>query len=72
MSKGAKVLAGGELPNGNGQFYPPTVVTEVTKEMRIWKEEVFGPVRHLTFSRCHSLLTSFFTSEFRKEVMGRN
>jgi acyl-CoA reductase-like NAD-dependent aldehyde dehydrogenase len=31
-----------DLPNG--QFYPPTVLTDVTPSMRIWKEEVFGPV----------------------------
>jgi len=27
-----------------GQFYPPTVLTGVTRAMRIWREEVFGPV----------------------------
>jgi hypothetical protein len=41
-----QVLAGGKLPQsgGGGQFYPPTVVTDVTPDMRIWEEEVFGPV----------------------------
>jgi acyl-CoA reductase-like NAD-dependent aldehyde dehydrogenase len=46
LSKGARVLAGG-APNaaaGAGQFYPPTVVTGVTRDMAIWHEEVFGPV----------------------------
>jgi len=44
--KGAKVLAGGSLVNSSstGQFYPPTIVAGVTREMRIWNEEVFGPV----------------------------
>lgn len=40
-----QVLAGGELPAaGDGQFYPPTVIAGVTPDMRIWQEEVFGPV----------------------------
>ena len=38
-------MAGGALPVGmEGQFYPPTVLAGVTCQMRIWKEEVFGPV----------------------------
>jgi benzaldehyde dehydrogenase (NAD) len=40
-AKGAKVLAGGE-PDGN--LIPPTVLTGVTPEMRIYSEETFGPV----------------------------
>ena len=42
-----QVAAGGKLPaqrGAAGQFYPPTVVTGVTPAMRIWQEEVFGPV----------------------------
>ncbi|MGC4875701.1 NADP-dependent succinic semialdehyde dehydrogenase [Micromonospora sp. DT43] len=45
--KGATVLCGGELPTGDGWFYPPTVVTDLTPEMRMWSEEVFGPVAGL-------------------------
>eukprot|EP00210_Caulerpa_lentillifera_P007017 g6711.t1 len=44
VSQGAKVEIGGVFPEGSGQFYPPTVLTGVHREMRIWKEEVFGPV----------------------------
>ncbi|MGI5522161.1 NADP-dependent succinic semialdehyde dehydrogenase [Micromonospora sp. CA-259024] len=44
---GATVLCGGELPTGDGWFYPPTVVTDLTPEMRMWSEEVFGPVAGL-------------------------
>ncbi len=29
---------------GSGHFYPPTVIKDVTPDMRIWHEEVFGPV----------------------------
>ena len=46
VSKGAKLLAGGDktaAPPG-GQFYPPTVITDVKAGMRILDEEVFGPV----------------------------
>ena len=46
VAKGAKVLAGGKLPTHlAGQFYPPTVLTNINKNMEIWSEEVFGPVR---------------------------
>lgn len=27
-----------------GAYYPPTIITDITTDMRIWKEEVFGPV----------------------------
>lgn len=43
-SKGAKVLAGGYLPVGPGQYYPPTVIAGVDRSMKIFYEEVFGPV----------------------------
>lgn len=43
-AKGARVLAGGYLPGGPGQFYPPTVITDVDPSMKIYYEEVFGPV----------------------------
>jgi acyl-CoA reductase-like NAD-dependent aldehyde dehydrogenase len=44
--QGARVVCGGELPNcrHGSQFYPPTVVVGVTPVMRIFQEEVFGPV----------------------------
>jgi succinate-semialdehyde dehydrogenase/glutarate-semialdehyde dehydrogenase len=44
VAKGATVLVGGKRPDGPGWFYPPTVVTGVTKKMRMYGEEVFGPV----------------------------
>ncbi|MEU7803649.1 NADP-dependent succinic semialdehyde dehydrogenase [Micromonospora arborensis] len=44
---GATVLCGGEPPTGDGWFYPPTVVTDLTPQMRMWSEEVFGPVAGL-------------------------
>ncbi|MDG4780412.1 NADP-dependent succinic semialdehyde dehydrogenase [Micromonospora sp. WMMD961] len=47
VENGATVLCGGELPGGDGWFYPPTVVTDLTPQMRMWTEEVFGPVAGL-------------------------
>ncbi|MGW5772877.1 NADP-dependent succinic semialdehyde dehydrogenase [Streptomyces longwoodensis] len=44
---GARVLCGGERPEGPGWFYPPTVVADVDREMRIHREETFGPVATL-------------------------
>ncbi len=44
VSKGAKVLTGGQIPDGPGYFYPPTVLAGVSKDARILQEEVFGPV----------------------------
>ena len=47
VDKGATVLCGGEKPAGEGWYYPPTVVTDLRPEMRMWAEEVFGPVAGL-------------------------
>lgn len=47
VDHGATVLCGGEPPSGDGWFYPPTVVTDLTPTMRMWGEEVFGPVAGL-------------------------
>lgn len=44
VSKGAKVLTGGEVPSGEGYFYPPTVLSGVPANAEILKEEIFGPV----------------------------
>ena len=41
-SKGAKVVRGGKRLEGN--FYEPTLLSDVTTEMRCTKEEIFGPV----------------------------
>jgi len=44
--RGAKVVTGGNSLEEKlgGAFFEPTVLTEVTSDMRVWKEEVFGPV----------------------------
>ncbi len=47
-AKGAEVLLGGEEMDGNGYFYKPTILTNITPDMRIAKEETFGPVAPIT------------------------
>ncbi|MEU8379925.1 NADP-dependent succinic semialdehyde dehydrogenase [Streptosporangium sp. NPDC048865] len=47
VSAGATVLCGGRRMDGPGWFYPPTVITGITPDMRIYLEEVFGPVASL-------------------------
>ena len=42
--KGAKVLVGGEIPSGEGYFYPPTVLMSVPETCDILQNEIFGPV----------------------------
>ncbi|WP_405628249.1 NADP-dependent succinic semialdehyde dehydrogenase [Streptomyces sp. NBC_01174] len=49
LAKGATVLCGGGRPAGldRGWFYEPTVLTGITPDMRIHREETFGPVATL-------------------------
>ena len=42
--KGAEVLLGGEIPSGEGYFYPPTVLKSVPESCEILSNEIFGPV----------------------------
>ncbi|GAA2405344.1 NADP-dependent succinic semialdehyde dehydrogenase [Streptomyces coeruleofuscus] len=44
---GAEVLCGGERPDGPGWYYAPTILAGITREMRIHREEAFGPVATL-------------------------
>ncbi|HHE54518.1 MAG TPA: NAD-dependent succinate-semialdehyde dehydrogenase [Caldithrix abyssi] len=44
IEKGAKLLLGGKQISGNGNFYEPTVFTNVKKGMPVYEEETFGPV----------------------------
>lgn len=45
VEKGAKIIIGGKTPEDlQGAFYEPTILTNVTKDMKVWNEEVFGPV----------------------------
>ena len=44
IEKGAKVIIGGTRPkNLQGAYYLPTILTNISKEMRVWEEETFEP-----------------------------
>jgi succinate-semialdehyde dehydrogenase/glutarate-semialdehyde dehydrogenase len=47
LSKGAKVAVGGKPDARGGLFFQPTILTGVTTEMKIAREETFGPVAPL-------------------------
>jgi acyl-CoA reductase-like NAD-dependent aldehyde dehydrogenase len=44
QEEGADVVTGGSVPEGEGAFYPPTVLAHVDNSMRVAQEEIFGPV----------------------------
>ncbi|MBK8490332.1 MAG: NAD-dependent succinate-semialdehyde dehydrogenase [Saprospirales bacterium] len=44
IQKGAHCVLGGMPPSPPGAFYPPTILSEVTKGMPAYEEELFGPV----------------------------
>jgi succinate-semialdehyde dehydrogenase/glutarate-semialdehyde dehydrogenase/succinyl-CoA reductase len=48
VKKGAKVLTGGKRLEGKGYFYSPTILDNITPDMRISREETFGPVAPIT------------------------
>ncbi|TBV01675.1 NADP-dependent succinate-semialdehyde dehydrogenase [Phytopseudomonas dryadis] len=47
LSKGAQVLQGGKVHALGGNFFEPTVLTGVTHDMRVAREETFGPLAPL-------------------------
>jgi acyl-CoA reductase-like NAD-dependent aldehyde dehydrogenase len=44
VAGGAEIVAGGELVEGRGAFYRPTVLAKVDNAMEVAQEEIFGPV----------------------------
>jgi succinate-semialdehyde dehydrogenase / glutarate-semialdehyde dehydrogenase len=44
LQRGARLLVGGAPPDGPGSFYPPTVLADCTTDMRVFREETFGPI----------------------------
>lgn len=44
VTKGARLLCGGERQTSSGTFYPPTVLSNVTDDMIVTQEETFGPI----------------------------
>ena len=47
IAKGAKCLRGGQRHELGGNFFQPTVLTEVTRDMLVCHQETFGPVAPL-------------------------
>jgi acyl-CoA reductase-like NAD-dependent aldehyde dehydrogenase len=43
-AQGARILAGGRVPEGPGYFFPPTVVADIDEHSRLVQEEQFGPI----------------------------
>lgn len=44
IQKGATLVCGGKRPEHPGFYYKPTILTDVTREMRVYQEEIFGPI----------------------------
>lgn len=45
LDKGAKIICGAKRPQDLlGAYFQPTILTNITTDMRVWKEETFGPV----------------------------
>ncbi|MYW97906.1 benzaldehyde dehydrogenase [Amycolatopsis rubida] len=62
VAAGAALAAGG---THNGLFFAPTVLTELTTDMRAWQEEVFGPVAPvMSFSAPEEALDLARSSEY--------
>jgi succinate-semialdehyde dehydrogenase/glutarate-semialdehyde dehydrogenase len=51
VEAGARVLTGGKPIDGPGNFYPPTVITDIPEDSPGYKEEIFGPVASLFRAR---------------------
>ncbi|MFZ1517429.1 MAG: NAD-dependent succinate-semialdehyde dehydrogenase [Ignavibacteriaceae bacterium] len=47
VEQGAKLILGGKIPDLDGAYYPPTILTEVKPGMAAFDEELFGPVAAL-------------------------
>jgi acyl-CoA reductase-like NAD-dependent aldehyde dehydrogenase len=46
--RGSKFVCGGQRPSGKGYYLEPTILLDVDKNDRCWREEIFGPVVVIT------------------------
>ena len=44
VEKGARVMCGGRKHRLGGNFYEPTVLTNVSRDMKVFREESFAPI----------------------------
>jgi succinate-semialdehyde dehydrogenase/glutarate-semialdehyde dehydrogenase len=65
VGKGAKVLTGGEKVGNKGHFYAPTVLSGISSDAELLREEIFGPVAPVaTFSTDEEAITAANATEF--------
>ncbi len=65
VTRGARVLIGGERAPGPGYFFAPTVLTDVPDDARLLREEIFGPVAPIaTFSSEEQALAAANRTEY--------
>ena len=65
VTRGARVLLGGQRLNRPGYYYPPTVLGDVSADARMLKEEIFGPVVALqAFDTDEAAIASANDTEF--------
>jgi succinate-semialdehyde dehydrogenase / glutarate-semialdehyde dehydrogenase len=65
VGKGAQAVCGGSAVDGAGYFYAPTVLSGVTADARLLKEEIFGPVAPVTtFSTEEEAIAAANDTEF--------
>ncbi len=51
--KGARITLGGEVPQGDGYFYPATVIEGIPESAKLYREEAFGPLAALYRFQTH-------------------
>jgi succinate-semialdehyde dehydrogenase/glutarate-semialdehyde dehydrogenase len=65
VSRGARVLLGGNAIDGPGHFFEPTVLVDVPDDARLLREEIFGPVAPIaTFSTDEQALDAANRTEY--------
>ena len=65
VGKGAKVMTGGERVGDRGYFYAPTVLSGITPDAELLREEIFGPVAPIaTFSTEAEVIEAANATEF--------
>lgn len=82
--EGAKLCCGGKVPKLKGWFVEPTVFTDASPDMRIFQEEIFGPVTSLTEAKSlddaidlanaveYGLSSSIYTNDIRNAMLAIN
>jgi succinate-semialdehyde dehydrogenase/glutarate-semialdehyde dehydrogenase len=65
VAQGATLRSGGTVPDGEGYFYPPTVLSDVPSDAEILQTEIFGPVAPVvTFATEDEAITLANSTEY--------